>query len=184
MRKSSTFALFGLNSRKAARLTTVIFIGVFLILIPVFNSSFAQAQNESTTTTTSSSNNSTNNSLASHWDPGWGYRGELNTSDEDYYNFWSDDAGKILSIAVLTGDATDAAQALTFLESEGLGTSSYYLPEVRVNSSMANFTRSFTITNRIVQLEYNQSLPSLESLSIGDLYASNVTMGYLGSDRI
>ena len=127
--------------------------------------------------------------LSSHWVTGYGYRDELNKSDEDYYNFWADNAGKILSMAMITGDATDASRSLSFLESQGLGSasstsSSYYLPEVLVNSSIVESHSNVTITNRIVQLVENTTAPSLQSLAIGNCYAGSTTMGYLGSDRI
>ena len=128
--------------------------------------------------------------LASHWVPGWGFRDELNASDIDYQNFWTDNAGKILSMAMTTGDATDASYALTFLESQGLGSpsssssSSYYLPEVFVNSSIVELQNNAMITNRIVQLVENTASSSLQSLAIGNYYAGSTTMGYLGSDRI
>jgi len=128
--------------------------------------------------------------LASHWVPGWGFRDELNPSDIDYQNFWTDNAGKILSMAITTGDATDASHALTFLESQGLGSSSssssspYYLPEVHVNSSIVELQNSTMISNRIVQLVENTTPTSLQSLTIGNYYAGSTTMGYLGSDRI
>ena len=127
--------------------------------------------------------------LASHWVPGWGFRDELNASDTDYQNFWTDNAGKILSMAMTTGDASDASYALTFLESQGLGSSSsyaspYYLPEVRVNSSIVESQDNTLITNRIVQLVVNSASSNLQSLAIGNYYAGSTTMGYLGSDRV
>ncbi|MGD0477555.1 MAG: hypothetical protein ABSB29_05245 [Nitrososphaerales archaeon] len=127
--------------------------------------------------------------LASHWVPGLGYRDELNASDIDHQNFWTDNAGKILSMAMTTGDATDASHALTFLESVGLGSapsfsSPYYLPEVVVNSSILELQNDTMITNRIVQLVENTASSGLQSLAIGDYYAGSTTMGYLGSDRI
>jgi hypothetical protein len=129
------------------------------------------------------------NTLSSHWVPGWGYRDELNKSDEDYCNFWADNAGKILTMAMITGDATDASQALTFLQSLGLGSNSppsspYYLPEVRINSSTPELQDKNMITNGIVQLVENTTSPGLQSLAIGNYYAGSTTMGYLGSDRM
>ena len=129
------------------------------------------------------------NTLSCHWVQGWGFRDELNPSDIDNQNFWADNAGKILSMAITTGDATDASHALTFLESQGLGSSSspYYLPEVLVNSSIVDSPNN--VTNRIVQILENTtsscaSASCLQSLEIGNYYAGSTTMGYLGSDRI
>ena len=125
------------------------------------------------------------NTLLCHWVLGWGFRDELNHSDIDNQNFWADNAGKILSMGVITGDARDASHALTFLESQGLGSSSsspYYLPEVLVNSSIVESQNN--ITNRIVQLVENTTSSYLQSLEIRSYYAGSTTMGYLGSDRI
>lgn len=128
--------------------------------------------------------------LSSHWVPGWGYRDELNASDTDYQNFWADNAGKILTMAATTGDATDASRALAFLESQGLGSTSsssslsYYLPEVLVNSSVVESRDGTMVTNRIVQLFGNTLTFGVHGLAIGNYYAGGATMGYLGSDRI
>jgi hypothetical protein len=127
--------------------------------------------------------------LSSQWVPGWGYRDELNASDIDYQNFWADNAGKILTMAATTGDATDASRALGFLESQGLGNPSpsslpYYLPEVLVNSSVIESQDRTTITNRIVQLVGNTATFGVHGLAIGSYYAGSATLGYLGSDRI
>lgn len=121
----------------------------------------------------------------SHWIPGWGFRDELNMSDIDYKNFWTDNAGKILTSGVITNDLTDADRALGFIQSHM--TASYYLPELVVNSSV--FVpqvpgESNSVTNRIVILGTNPSRPELQRLSMGDYYAGPWTAGYLGADRI
>ncbi len=168
---------------------------VFLLLSTAVFGYFAGSAFPTTSSTSSSSSSSTTtpspgaNPLSSHWVLGWGYRDELNASDIDYQNFWADNAGKILSMAVTTGDATDASHALSFLESLGLGafsssSSSYYLPEVLVNSSILELQSNVMITNRIVQLVENTTSSGLQSLAIGNYYAGSTAMGYLGSDRI
>lgn len=187
----------------ASRSLTVAVI-VFLLLSSTVFGYFAGSASTITSSTPSSSSspvtttvcstgtqtaNAIVNTLSSHWVPGWGYRDELNKSDEDYCNFWADNAGKILSMAVTTGDTTDATHALSFLESLGLGSASpslspYYLPEVRVNSSILGLQNSAMITNGIAQLVENTASSGLQSLAIGNYYAGSTTMGYLSSDRI
>jgi hypothetical protein len=123
--------------------------------------------------------------LASHWVSGWGFRDELNTSDVDNQNFWTDNAGKILVASMTTGDATDADRALRFIQDHM--TASYYLPEVLVNSSMTPSSAEGTpcISNRIVMLQgANESQSELRQLTIGNYYAGLWSAGYLGADRI
>lgn len=191
---------------RSTRAITVILFLLFLLSIvvaPVFSVSVDQSSLSSLSTlsvqsadeigtncsTGTQTSNASANTLSFHWVPGCGYRDELNRTDEDYYNFWTDNAGKILSMAVTTGDATDASHALTFLQSRGLGSpssssSSYYLPEVLVNSSIVQSQNNATITNRIVELVGNTASSGLQGLAIGNYYAGSTTMGYLGSDRI
>jgi hypothetical protein len=123
--------------------------------------------------------------LSSHYVPGWGFRDELNTSDIDYQNFWTDNAGKILTAGVITNDVNNSNRALGFITDHL--TKSYYLPEALVNSSIFNpdvGNGSSSITNRIVQLTAVGPLPDLQKLSIGEYYASPWTAGYLGAYRI
>ncbi|MDH2902316.1 MAG: hypothetical protein PXY39_15240 [archaeon] len=132
------------------------------------------------------SNSSPSNILSTHWVPGWGYRDELNASDTDNQNFWADNAGKILTMAELTNDTQDASQALSFLEHNGLGASNY-LPEAVVNSSMLELNNGSGLTNRIAMLQASNGSSTssdLEQLAIGDYYAGEQVLGYLGSDRI
>ncbi|MDG7000651.1 MAG: hypothetical protein JRN15_16270 [Nitrososphaerota archaeon] len=128
----------------------------------------------------------TANTLSNHWVPSLNcYRDEINRTDIDYNNCWTDNAGKILTMSAITGDATDTGRALIFLESQGLG-SSYYLPETVVNSSISE-TQSSTgtsVTNGIVQLEENSASTGLDALAIGNYYAGSTMLGYVGSDRI
>ena len=123
------------------------------------------------------------NTLSPHWVPGWGYRDELNTSDIDNQNFWTDNAGKILTAALLTNDTLDASQALSFLDHNGLSTSDY-LPEAVVNSSILKLSNGTTMTNRIAMLQGTNASSDLEQLAIGNYYAGEQVLGYLGSDRI
>ena len=185
----------------ASRGLSVAFIVFLLLSVAVFgyfagtaslatNSTTATAINTPDGSTGTQIANTGANTLSSHWVPGWGYRDELNKADEDYYNFWADNAGKILSMGMTTGDTTDASRALSFLESQGLGSApssssaSYYLPEVLVNSSIAESQDKATITNRIVQLVENTASSDLQGLAIGNCFAGSTTMGYLGSDRM
>ena len=175
----------------AARGLTVAVIVFLLLSMAVFGFFAGSAHRTitSTTTTTTATTPTPQEILALHWVPGWGYRDELNASDIDYQNFWTDNAGKILSMAMTTRDMTDASHALSFLESQGLvsassSSSSYYLPEVLVNSSILELQNNAMITNRIVQLVGNTTSSGLQSLAIGNYYAGSTAMGYLGSDRI
>ena len=72
--------------------------------------------------------------LSSHWVPSWGFRDELNRSDIDYQNFWTDNAGKILTASIIAHNSTNADRSLWFIRSHL--TTSYYLPEVVVDSSI------------------------------------------------
>jgi hypothetical protein len=152
-----------------------------LIGTSVFFSFFVSAQSSDATSSLQSAN-----ALSSHWVPGWGYRDELNTSDTDNQNFWADNAGKILTMAELTNDTQDASQALSFFEHNGLGTSNY-LPEAVVNSSMLELNNGSGLTNRIAMLQASNGSSAssdLEQLAIGDYYAGEQVLSYLGSDRI
>jgi hypothetical protein len=123
--------------------------------------------------------------LCSHWVQGWGFRDELNPHDIDYQNFWTDNAGKILTAGLITNDLCDVNRALEFIR--GYITGSYYLPEAVVNSSIPPPQipgANSSITNRIVLLSANKSLPELQQLSIGNYYARPWTAGYLGPERI
>jgi hypothetical protein len=124
--------------------------------------------------------------LSPHWVSGWGFRDELNPSDIDYQNFWTDNAGKILMESVMTNDTVDAGRAFGFIESHM--TPSHYLPEVLVNSSMIEPTTStgnLSLSNRIVLLGgSNKSQSELEQLSLGDYYAAPQLEGFLGAERI
>jgi hypothetical protein len=132
------------------------------ILVPAANASSAQAV------------------LGSHWVLGWGFRDELNGNDTDYQNFWTDNAGKILTASLTTNDAVDASRALWFVQDHV--TDSCYLPEALVNSSM---TRSGpNVSNRIVNLQGDNQTSDLQRLTIGDYYAGPWPAGYLGADRI
>ena len=82
----------------------------------------------------SGQSSSSSNTLSSHWVPGWGYRDELNASDADYQNFWTDNAGKILTMSMITGDSLDATRSFSFIQSHFFN-SSQYLPELVINSS-------------------------------------------------
>ena len=126
-----------------------------------------------------------NGQLSLHWVPGLGFRDELNYSDIDYQNYWTDNAGKILMESEMTGDGVDAYRAFGFIQSHM--TPSYYLPEVLVNSSIINPTVNgwnISVSNRIILLSVNESQPELEQMALGDYYASPWTAGYLGADRI
>jgi len=122
--------------------------------------------------------------LGSHWVPGWGFRDELNRNDTDFQNFWTDNAGKILTASLTTDDAVDANRALWFIEEHM--TASYYLPEVLVSSSMTSLCagRGPYVSNRIVLLEGDNRSSELQQLIIGDCYAGLWSAGYLGADRI
>ena len=127
------------------------------------------------------------NTLSDHWIPSLKcYRDELDSSQIDYNNCWTDNAGKILSMASITGDATAAGNALSSLELLGLSKTSYYLPEVLVNSTISGSQSGgvSTVNNGIVQISGSNLTSVLTSLSIGNYYAGSTTMGYLGSDRI
>ncbi|MCL5069010.1 MAG: hypothetical protein M1368_11775, partial [Thaumarchaeota archaeon] len=86
--------------------------------------------------TISSSNIYGSNTLSNHWLSKKGcYQDELNQSDMDYYNCWTDNAGKILTMAELTNDSIDASHALSYLQQNGLSASNSYLPEAVVTNS-------------------------------------------------
>ncbi len=128
----------------------------------------------------------TNNTLSAHWVKDKGYRDELNSSDIDYQNFWTDNAGKILVSSELTNDTLDANNSLWFLEHNGLGNSgNYYLPETVVNSSLVLSLNGGAMTNRIAMLQAtNSSSSKLEQLGIGSYYAGEQILAYVGSDRL
>jgi hypothetical protein len=127
--------------------------------------------------------------LSSHWVPGWGFRDELNSSDIDYQNFWTDNAGKILMASLMTNDTVDAGRASDFIQSHM--TASYYMPEVLVNSSMIepwSNPGNVSLSNRIALLWASNGSRTeaerLTQLALGDYYASPQLEGYLGADRI
>ena len=122
--------------------------------------------------------------LASHYVQGWGFRDQLNASDADYENFWTDNAGKILTTSAITGDSTNAGRALGFILEHM--TNEYYLPEVVVNSSILHLGsgEEASLTNRIITIGVDSSASELDQLSLGDYYAGGWTAGYLGADRI
>ena len=123
------------------------------------------------------------NLISNHWVPSQTcFKDELNKSDIDYYNCWLDNTGKILTSSMLTGDAIDANNALLTLAKYGLNGSNSYLPETIINSS--DLSSSGFMTNRIATLQASNQSSTLEKLAIGDYYASNDTLGYIGSDRI
>ena len=131
-----------------------------------------------------STNNSQANSLSSHWLQGQScFRDELNQSDEDYYNCWLDNAGKILASSETTSDSMNANNAILVLTRHGLSTSNNYLPEAIVNSTSILNTNGLT-TNRIAMLAGSNQSSKLEQLAIGDYYAGNDILAYIGSDRI
>lgn len=154
------------------------FVAIPVILLIAFQAALSFG------TQVSYSSSSSSNLLSSHWVPGWGYRDELNASDIDNQNFWTDNAGKILTMAELTNDTVDASQALSFLEHNGLSTSDY-LPEAIVNSSALKLSNGTGMTNRIAMLgASNHSSSDLEQLAIGNYYAGEQILAYLGSDRM
>jgi hypothetical protein len=148
---------------------------ITLISIPVFL----------TLASSIDANASQGNSLSNHWLPQQGcFRDELNQSDIDYYNCWTDNTGKILTTAEITGDTADANNALFSLERYGLSTTNDYLPETIVNSTSI-LNMNGVITNRIASLDAsNQSSSNLEQLAFGNYYAGEQILGYLGSDRL
>jgi hypothetical protein len=88
-------------------------------------------------------------------------------------------------MGMITGDCKDTMGAFRFINNHLYSASSalYYLPEVIVNSSTIILETPAWITNRIVQLQYDNSASSnLKQLSIGAYYASPMTLGYLGAD--
>ena len=117
---------------------------LFLILIlalPMFSSS-------------AESGDAISNTLPSHWVNGWGYRDELNVSDQDYQNFWLDNAGKILTMSMMTNDSIDASHSFDFIQNHFFDSTSF-LPELIINSSLPTAGRigdKLTMTNRIVEL--------------------------------
>ena len=123
------------------------------------------------------------NLISNHWSPGQRcFQDELNKSDIDYYNCWLDNTGKILTSSELTGDVTDANNALLTLTRYGLNSSNSYLPEAVVNSS--DLSSSGFVTNRIAMLQASNQSSTLEKLTIGSYYAGDSPLGYIGSDRL
>ena len=123
--------------------------------------------------------------LQQHWVPGWGYRDELSPASIDYQHFWSDNAGKILTMAMLANDTTGAQDAARFLAANmGNG---YYLPELLVNSTGPTWmsdASGYYITNGIVELHGDNSSDGLDQLEIGNNYTGYLPLAYLGGDRI
>lgn len=151
-----------------ALLTVLLFVPPMLSSAPLINANSTQGD-----------------SLSNHWRSKRGcYQDELNQSDTDYYNCWTDNAGKILTMAELTNDTVDATHALAYLQQNGLGPSNKYLPEAVVTNSSV-FNSSGVITNRIAELSgTNHSTSDLKQLAIGNYYAGQQILGYVGSDRI
>ena len=142
----------------------------------------------STTTTTTTNPSPQSNSLSDHWVSSWNcFRDELNQKDQDFNNCWMDNAGKILISSEFTGDAIDASRSLGFIERYISSNDSYYLPELRVNSSITNFTTSgssVSISNQIIELTANNSSSShYDQLAIGTSYTGITNLAYLGMDR-
>ncbi len=126
------------------------------------------------------------NSLSNHWLSQEGcYRDELNQSDIDYYNCWTDNAGKILTMSMFTGDQLDAGRSFGFIQSH---LSDYYLPELVVNSSITPFQsegNSMSISNRIVEITAtNNSNSIFNQLAVGTSYTGNTNLAYVGADRV
>jgi hypothetical protein len=158
----------------------VLVLAIVLVLMP-----FSSVSTYSSISTVSSPPQT--NSLSDHWVSSWNcFRDELNQSDQDYNNCWMDNAGKILISSEITGDATDAARSLGFIESY-LSNGSYYLPELRVNGT-SPFTVSKspdTLSNNIIELSGNNaSVSHYDQLAIGTSYTGPINLGYLGADRV
>jgi hypothetical protein len=160
------------------RTLVLVFVVVVLVLFP--------SSSVSTFSSISASGQQTN-SLADHWVPSWNcFRDELNPSDQDYNNCWMDNAGKILISSEFTGDATDAARSLDFIESYLSSSGNYYLPELKVNSTspLAVSNSPDTLSNNIIELSGNNSSPThYDQLAIGASYTGQINLGYLGADR-
>jgi hypothetical protein len=123
--------------------------------------------------------------LGSHWVPCWGFRDELNASDIDHQNFWADNAGKILTMAMITHDQPDAKRVAQFLTCNQDG--GYYLPETVVNSTgvfRVTGVREPSITNGIVELQADNNASPSEQLAIGNYYAGYQPLAYLDGSRI
>ena len=129
--------------------------------------------------------------LSSHWlAPSGCYRDELNRSDADYNNCWTDNAGKILATSAVTGDPVDGNRSLGFLEGR-LDPSgrSYYLPELAViNGSVSPPARrgsSASLSNGLVELTADNATAShFDQLAVGTSYTGDTNLAYIGGDRI
>ena len=123
--------------------------------------------------------------LDQHWVPNWGYRDELSPTNIDYPHFWSDNAGKIMTMAMIIHDNTDAIRADKFLAANTFD--EFYHPEVLINSTslawMKNTSGSY-VTNGIVELYGDNSSTAYEQLEIGNNYTGYLPLAYLGGDRI
>ncbi len=144
------------------------------------------------------------NPLSDHWVASQNcYRDELNHSDVDYNNCWTDNAGKILTMSAITGDNVDASHSLNYIENHT--SPDYYMPEAVINGSnlppITTFpsvngvlpsSSSITLTNRIVQLEANNNTLDESSnatarysqLAVGSYYSGATKLAYIGVDRV
>jgi hypothetical protein len=159
------------------KILTIVFV-LALLVGSSFFSAFAQ----------SDSSQVISNSLSKHWDPHCGFRTELNPLDQDYWNCFYDDAGKILVSSVLSGDSTDARRAFNLINSSF--SNGYYLPELNTIASRAVDTIQYAgkaplTSNALVELENNASLkPYYEQLGFGTNFTGPSDLGYLGAYRI
>lgn len=122
--------------------------------------------------------------LSSHWVPGWGYRDELTPASIDNQHFWSDNAGKILTMAELIHDGADASDASQFISTNMNGAG--YIPEALINSSVPQWIESSGgsyVTNGIVELHGDNSTNGLEQLEVGNNYTGYLPLAYVGGDR-
>jgi len=123
--------------------------------------------------------------LAQHWVQSWGYRDELTPTNIDYQHFWSDNAGKILTMAEITHDPAAASNATQFI-SKNIA-DGYYLPEVVINSTSPSWIKDAGgryLTNGIVELHGDNSSDALEQLEIGNNYTGYLPLAYVGGDRL
>ena len=103
--------------------------------------------------------------------------------DDSIDSAWIDNAGKILTSAEITNDQNVANDALLALDHYGPGTSNDYLPEAIVNSTSILNLNGIT-TNRIAMLAASNQSSKLDQLAVGDDYAGEQILAYVGSDRM
>ena len=133
---------------------------------------------------------SLSNSLANHWLTSKNcYRDEVNQSDADYNNCWTDNAGKILVTSELTGDVTDANRSVEFIERYIGSSPDYYLPELAILNGDVGAPlyqgSSVSISNGLVELTAENATSShFNQLAIGTSYTGNTNLAYIGGDRI